>query len=98
MSDNRRRYCAIKNAFSQLCPHAKGNKARHLTTLIALICGEDSISGILLTALNQKAKGRYLRRNLGFQEIAPGSRKLLPGATMRMLPGAANLRLPPEGF
>ena len=58
-----------------------------------------SISGILLVALNQNAKGWYLKRNLGFQEIAPGSMHLLlPVETMRMLPGATYLGLPPEGF
>jgi hypothetical protein len=40
MSDNRRRYRAIKSAMKQLCPtEPKGNTARHLQTLAALISG-----------------------------------------------------------
>ena len=63
------------------------------------VAAHHSISGILLTALNQDAKNWYLRRNLGFKEIAPESMKLLlPTATMLQLPGAADLQLPPEGF
>lgn len=40
MSDNRRRYCAIRNAIKQLYPtEPKGNAARHLNTLAALVSG-----------------------------------------------------------
>jgi hypothetical protein len=40
MSDNRRRYRAIKSAIAQLYPtEPKGNTARHLHTLAALISG-----------------------------------------------------------
>ncbi len=40
MSDNRHRYSAIKNAIKQLYPtEPKGNVARHLHTLAALISG-----------------------------------------------------------
>jgi hypothetical protein len=40
MSDNRRRYGATKNAMKQLCPtEPKGNNARYLQTLAALISG-----------------------------------------------------------
>lgn len=40
MSDNRRRYRAIKQAIRQLYPEEpKGNRARHLNTLAALISG-----------------------------------------------------------
>jgi len=40
MSDNRRRYRAIKNAIKQLYPtEPRGNTARHLHTLAALISG-----------------------------------------------------------
>lgn len=66
---------------------------------ILFIASAYSVSGLLLTALNQNAKDWYLRRNLGFQEVIPGSMKLLlPVATMRLLPDTADLRLPPEGF
>ena len=66
---------------------------------VLLVATHRSISGILLMALNQKAKDWYLQRNLGFREIAPESmRLLLPVATMRMLPEVADLGLPPEGF
>jgi hypothetical protein len=58
MSDNRRRYCAIKNAFLQLCPHAKGNKARHVTTLIALICGIVGSQQTQLPAIASKVPGK----------------------------------------
>ena len=57
MSDNRRRYCAIKNAFLQLCPHVKGNKARHVTTLIALICGIVGSQQTQLPAIASKVPG-----------------------------------------
>lgn len=40
MSDNRTRYCAIKNALESLRPtELKGNQARHLDTLAMLIAG-----------------------------------------------------------
>jgi hypothetical protein len=40
MSDNRRRYHAVKSALEQLCPtEPRGNFARHLHTLAALISG-----------------------------------------------------------
>ena len=40
MSDNRRRYRAIKTAIKQLYPtEPKGNKARHLQTLAAMVSG-----------------------------------------------------------
>ena len=40
MSDNRRRYRAIRTAIMQLYPtEPKGNTARHLHTLAALISG-----------------------------------------------------------
>ena len=40
MRDNLRRYCAIRNALKQAYPaQPKGNFARHLTTLAALISG-----------------------------------------------------------
>ena len=40
MRDNLRRYCAIRNALTQASPaQPKGNCARHLTTLAALISG-----------------------------------------------------------
>jgi hypothetical protein len=40
MSDNRRRYHAIKRALVQLCPtEPKGNQARHVHTLAAMVSG-----------------------------------------------------------
>lgn len=40
MSDNRRRYRAIRKSLKDLCPfEPKGNQARHLNTLAGLICG-----------------------------------------------------------
>jgi hypothetical protein len=40
MSDNRRRYRAIKGAFTQLCPtEPRGNQIRHLHALAAMVSG-----------------------------------------------------------
>jgi hypothetical protein len=40
MSDNRRRYRAVRDALKQLYPtEPKGNLARHLNTLAALVSG-----------------------------------------------------------
>ena len=39
MSDNLRRYRAIRQSLTQLCPTAQGNFARHLNTLAGLISG-----------------------------------------------------------
>ena len=40
MSDNRHRYRAIKKAIKQLYPtEPKGNQARHLQTLAAMVSG-----------------------------------------------------------
>lgn len=66
---------------------------------VLVVANQHSINGILLIALNDKAKAWYLRRKFGFQEAAPESMHLLlPVATMRMLPDVADLILPPEGF
>ena len=40
MSDTYRRYAAIKQGLMQFFhPHPTGHQERHLTTLVALICG-----------------------------------------------------------
>jgi hypothetical protein len=62
MSDNHRRYCAIKNALTRLCPNAKGNVARHLTTLSALICGIVGSHQSQLPAIASKAPGEAAKR------------------------------------
>ena len=44
MSDNRRVYRTIRERLQQLFPgEPRGNVARHLTTLAALVCNECSI-------------------------------------------------------
>jgi hypothetical protein len=58
-----------------------------------LLCAEDyQIAGLVLTALNDKAKAWYLHLDLGFQELMPGSRRLfLSIETMRQSPIASTL-------
>src|SRR5438552_339150 len=63
MSDNHRRYCAIKDALMRLCPHAKGNVARHLTTLTALICGIVGSCKTQLPAIASYAPGKAKRQS-----------------------------------
>ena len=63
MSDNHRRYCAIKSALTQLCPHVKGNKARHLLTLTALICGIVGSLKTQLPAIASKVPGKAKRQS-----------------------------------
>ena len=54
MSDNLRRYCAIKSAFRRLTGREpQGNEARHINTLAALISG---IVGGKSTSLPEIAK------------------------------------------
>jgi hypothetical protein len=62
MSDNHRRYCAIKDALTRLCPHAKGSVARHLSTLPALICGIVGSHQSRLPAIASKAPGEAAKR------------------------------------
>ena len=55
MSDNRRTYRAIKSAIRQLYPtEPKGNTARHLHTLAALISGIVSSKRVNLPAIAGK--------------------------------------------
>ena len=63
MSDNHRRYCAIKEALTRLCPHAKGRTAQHLTTLTALICGIVGSKHTKLPAIATKAPGKAKRQS-----------------------------------
>ena len=63
MSDNHRRYCAIKDALMRLCPHAKGNVTRHLHTLTALICGIVGSCKTQLPAIASKAPGNAKRQS-----------------------------------
>lgn len=63
MSDNHRRYCAIRDALAQLCPHAKGHAARHLRTLAALICGIVGSRHSQLPAIASKAPSRAKRQS-----------------------------------
>ena len=63
MSDNHRRYCAIKKALTQLCPHLKGNKARHLNTLIAMICGIVGSQQTQLPDIATKVPGTIKRQS-----------------------------------
>jgi len=63
MSDNHRRYCAIKNALAQLCPNLKGHKACHLLTLTALICGIVGSHKTQLPAIASKVPGKAKRQS-----------------------------------
>jgi Transposase DDE domain len=63
MSDNHRRYCAIKEALTRLCPHAKGHHARHLATLTALVCGIVGSHQTQLPAIASKAPGTAKRQS-----------------------------------
>src|SRR5580693_6467871 len=63
MSDNHRRYCAIKNALTQLCPQAKGNQVCHFLTLTALICGIVGSHKTQLPAIASKAPGTAKRQS-----------------------------------
>jgi hypothetical protein len=63
MSDNHRRYCAIKDALTRLCPHAKGHQARHLLTLAAMICGIVGSHQTQLPAIASKAPGNTKRQS-----------------------------------
>src|SRR4051812_29190151 len=63
MSDNHRRYCAIKKALLQLCPHAKGRATGHLLTLTALICGIVGSQQCQLPAIASKAPGKSKRQS-----------------------------------
>lgn len=63
MSDNHRRYCAIKSALAQLCPNLKGHKACHLLTLTALICGIVGSRKTQLPAIASKVPGKAKRQS-----------------------------------
>ena len=63
MSDNHRRYCAIKKALTQLCPNLKGHKAGHLLTLTALICGIVGSHKTQLPAIASKVPGTAKRQS-----------------------------------
>lgn len=63
MSDNYRRYFAIKNALLRLCPNAKGHQARHLLTLSALICGIIGSRKVQLPAIATAAPGTAKRQS-----------------------------------
>ena len=63
MSDNHRRYCAIKNALTQLCPQAKGRATQHLATLTALICGIVGSGMAQLPAIASKTPGGTKRQS-----------------------------------
>src|SRR5271165_2803228 len=63
MSDNYRRYFAIKSALLRLCPHAKGHQAQHLLTLSALICGIVGSRKTHLPAIASAAPGTAKRQS-----------------------------------
>ena len=63
MSDNHRRYCAIKKALLRLMPQTKGHAARHLRTLTALICGIVGSKKTQLPAIASKTPGPAKRQS-----------------------------------
>jgi hypothetical protein len=64
MSDNRRRYRAIKTAFVQLCPEqSRGTTVLHLRALAALINGIVDSKGTNLPAVAGKVSDRTKRES-----------------------------------
>ena len=63
MSDNHRRYCAIRDALVQLSPHLKGHALRHRLTLAALICGIVGSKHSHLPAIASKAPSKAKRQS-----------------------------------
>ena len=63
MSDNHRRYFAIKKALWRMMPQTRGHAARHLTPLTAMICGIVGSKKTQLPAIASKIPGPAKRQS-----------------------------------